>query len=286
MSASRWENLLWPRWLPETARMPLVAQISGAVALTALLMGPWWSRVSTPAPASNSPTTSAASSANVAPPAVPTAAPGLPERPAHLNLDVRHSFGSVALLVTVDGKRVLETRLEGSGKKFKMFGKRAERGFTRTLDLEPGVRIVRVRVYSLSDRFDQTRVERFELGSAQVAAWRITADESGLTAAADRPPAAVTITGTPATTPVQSAATATTPVTSIQAAAAPTSAATQQQADALADLLNTLRSMLIGIAGFVATTSAGFVLEQFLSAKKRMYVDSRRNAPGDVISTP
>jgi hypothetical protein len=266
--------------------MPLVAQVSGAVALTALLMGPWWSRVTTPAPASNPPATSPAPSVNVAATTAPVA-PLMPERPAHLNLDLRHSFETVALLVTVDGERVLETRLEGSGKKFKMFGKRAARGFTRTLDLRPGVRIVRVRVRSTAERFDQTRVERFELGSAQVASWRITADETGLTAAADKPTAPpATITPTPAIAPVQAPA-VTAAVTSVPgAAAAPASAATQQQADALADLLNMLRSMLIGIAGFVATTSAGFVLEQYLSAKKRIYVEGRRSASGDVISTP
>ena len=35
---------VWPRWLPVRARLPLIAQITGAVALTALLVGPWWSR--------------------------------------------------------------------------------------------------------------------------------------------------------------------------------------------------------------------------------------------------
>jgi hypothetical protein len=43
MPSSRWEKIVWPRWLPVTARMPLIAQVSGAVALTALVMGPWWS---------------------------------------------------------------------------------------------------------------------------------------------------------------------------------------------------------------------------------------------------
>jgi hypothetical protein len=105
-----------------------------------------------------------------------------------LNLDVRHSFGSVDLSITVDGKPAFNTKLDGSGKRFKMFGKRSERGFTHTLDLDPGVRVVRVRVKSAEDKFDQTRVERFELGSASVAAIRIAADRSGMSLVADRPP--------------------------------------------------------------------------------------------------
>ena len=69
-------------------------------------------------------------------------------RPAHLNLEVRHSFGNVDFSVTVDGKPAFQATLEGSGKRFKVFGKRSERGYTKTLDLPPGVRVVRVRVLS------------------------------------------------------------------------------------------------------------------------------------------
>ena len=82
---------------------------------------------------------------------------------------------------------MLETKLAGSGKRFGVVGKRSERGFTRTLDVAPGVRIVRVRVRSAEDKFDQTRVERFDLDSASVAAMRIAADKSGLSVVADRP---------------------------------------------------------------------------------------------------
>src|SRR6185436_6175701 len=116
--------------------------------------------------------------------------PSSPPRPAHLNLDVRHTFRTVDLSLTVDGKRALETRLTGGGKRFGVFGKRAERGFTPTLDLPPGVRIVRVRLRSEPDKFDQTRVERFDLDSASVATLRIAADKSGLSIVAERPRAA------------------------------------------------------------------------------------------------
>ena len=97
---------------------------------------------------------------------------GVKARPAHLNLDVRHSFKNVDLSVTVDGRSVLETKLEGSGKRFGLVGKRAERGYTRTLDVAPGVRVVRVRVRAPAEKFDQTRVERFDLDSSAVASMR------------------------------------------------------------------------------------------------------------------
>ena len=292
MSASRLEKLLWPRWLPETARMPVLAQITGAVALTALIMAPWWSRVDS-TPAAETPGTVAPKPAPevvfapapvaVAPPAPVTAGPApvavapAPvtevERPAHLNLDVRHSLSNVTMLVTVDGKRAFETKLEGSGKKFKMFGKRPERSFTRTLDLQPGVRLVRVNLRSEEDRFDQTRVERFELGSASVASLRINADKAaGITAVAERPPvparpdpsSAKTAAAAPAPQPVAAAAI---PLPA-SASSAPASPSITQQADALAELLNSLRSMLIAIAGFVASAATGFVVQEYLRSKK------------------
>jgi hypothetical protein len=113
---SRWEKLLWPRWLPVTARLPLVAQISGAVALTALVVGPWWARVPEPVP---SPQTAAPAHVVQAPAA----------QAAHLNLEVKHNFRKVRLTIAVDDTPVLDMALEGSGKRFKVFGKRSERGY-------------------------------------------------------------------------------------------------------------------------------------------------------------
>src|SRR5690242_19754426 len=192
--AGRLDRMLLPRWLPETARTPLIAQVTGAVALTALIMGPWWSRVPS-TPAATTPATLPASApAEVrAEPLKPTITPTVPvqqvvARPAHLNLDVRHSFSRADLSITVDGKRVLDSTLEGSGKKFGMFGKREQRSFTRSLDLSPGVRVVNVRLKSAQDKYDQTRTERFELGSATVASMRITAEKNSLDVIAQHPP--------------------------------------------------------------------------------------------------
>ena len=89
----------------------------------------------------------------------------------------------------VDGKPVFDTTLAGSAKRFGVFGKRAEKGFTRSLNLSPGVRVVSVRLRSTADKFDQTRVERFDLDPASVAGMRIAADKSGLSVVAERPPA-------------------------------------------------------------------------------------------------
>jgi len=278
MSASRWDSFLWPRWLPETARLPLVAQITGAVALTALIMGPWWSRVPTEIPASKpaavvevAPLPAAVAQSPATEPAPPK--PVGDSRPAHLNLDVRHSFRTAALTVVVDGKRVLDSTLEGSGKKFKMFGKRAERGYTRSLELQPGVRVVRVRMQSPADKFDQTRTERFDLGAASVASMRITADNAGLDVITQHPPPQTAIEAAAAPPPPQPqpapVAAATLPVPTLPSAEA-------QRADAVAELLQSLRSMLIAIAGFVASAATGFIVQEYLRGKKELVFAKER----------
>src|SRR5687767_3982241 len=130
--ASRWTTLVWPRWLPIRARLPLIAQIAGGAALLAALAMPRLSEVPPPW----APLSSSAQPADVNPSPPPPAADSTPSpRPAHLNLDVRHAFRTVDLSLTVDGKRALDTKLTGGGKRFGVFGKRAERGFTKTLDL-------------------------------------------------------------------------------------------------------------------------------------------------------
>ena len=276
--------------------MPLVAQVTGAVALTALIVGPWWASApdAIPAPtetAAASPAApvappvtaapAAATSTPVAPASTPTPAPAVAQSPAHLNLDVRHSFGSVHFSVTVDGKPALKTKLEGSGKRFGVFGKRSERGYTRTLDLTPGVHLVRVRVLSADDKFDQTRVERFDLGPSAVASMRISADKSGLTMVAERPPAP-----SPAPEHAAAAPVAVPPVVAVpgsgpgpvpapvQAANAEVpqgaTAASRQDVNAVADLLQSVRSMLIAIAGFVASAATGFVVQEYLRARRGM----------------
>ncbi|MEO8681902.1 MAG: hypothetical protein ABI665_22840 [Vicinamibacterales bacterium] len=285
--ASRWETFLWPRWLPVRARLPLIAQVTGAVAVTALFVGPWWARVPL-APAAPP------SSVVLQPPAVPPPAavpppsavpqapvvPEAPARPAHLNLDVRHTFGSVDFSVTVDGKPALDTTLAGSGKRFKMFGKRAERSYTRTLDLSPGVRVVGVRVRSDADKFDQTRVERFDLGSASVAALQITADDSGLSVVAERPPAPPRRRApAPAAPPAAVAA----PVLAPPPAALPATPPAQQEANAVVDLLHSIRSMLIAVAGFVASTATGFLVQEFLRTRKALIFAQAAGASAGLV---
>ena len=248
---SKWESLVWPQWLPIRARLPLLAQISGVAALLAAVAMP--NLADTPA-------------AHVA--AVPAAeepapfAPSqeLPLRPAHLNLDVRHNFKSVNVTVTIDDERAFDARLEGGGKKFGVFGKREERGHTRTFDLQPGVRVVRVRVHSSADKFDQTRVERFDVGPAAVASLRLVVEKAGLAVFADRPP--IVQPGTPA--PRQAA------MLPVPSASDAPSQHPPAPRGVIAELYLTMRSVLIAVAGFVATTAAGFVVQEFLVSRKRL----------------
>jgi hypothetical protein len=208
-------------------------------------------------------------------------------RPAHLNLDVRHSFKAVDFSVTVDGKSVVDTQLEGSGKRFKVFGKRSERGYTKTLELTPGVRLVKVRVRSIPDKFDQTRIERFDLGSASVAALRVAADRSGLTLVAEQPasPSPAT-TAAPAPAPVAAAAVpapAPSPTVAVPAAQQAATLPADQARPATAtviEFLQSLRSMLIGIAGFVASTATAFVVQEWLRSRKRLltFMDEKDDA--------
>ncbi|MDO8680335.1 MAG: hypothetical protein Q7R30_17590 [Acidobacteriota bacterium] len=259
---SRWETIVWPPWLPVRARLPLIAQIAGASALIAALAMPQWADVAKTPAAAAAPTSAVPPAAAVAPkPVVPKTA----TRPAHLNLDVRHAFRSIDLSVTVDGRSVLDTTVEGSGKRFKVFGKRAERGYTTSLNLSPGVRVVRVRVRSAADKFDHTRVERFDLDSASVATLQIAADRAGLSVVAERPPAPERAPAPPATqvTQVAQATQATQVAQAAQVAQA-------QQASALAELYQSLRSILIAVAGFIGSAATGFVVQEFLRSRKQV----------------
>jgi hypothetical protein len=263
--------------LPTRARLPLIAQITGAFALMAAVTMPQWTVGDPPAmaapPAVETPGELGAPVAP-APPVAPVA-PATPARPAHLNLDLRHNFRSVDLTVTVDSKRVLDTKLEGLGKKFGVFGRRPERSYTRTLDLQPGARVVRLHVKNAEEKFEHTRVERFDLGPASVATMRIDIEKSGLSVIADRPappalapsaappaesaPVTATVTAPPALPPAHASQAA-------QAAAQATQEA--QEASALAALYQSLRSILITLAGLIGSTATAFVVQEFLKQRK------------------
>jgi hypothetical protein len=276
--------------------MPVIAQITGAVALTALVVGPWWSRIPETAVLKSSPIqqSGVVPHASAVVPSSPIQktdiGSGAAARPAHLNLDVRHSFASMDLSVTVDGKPALTSTLDGSGKRFKMFGKRSERGYTQTLDLPPGVRVVRVRLTSAADKFDQTRVERFELASASVAAIRIAADRSGMTLAADHPALPPAPKATPESIPAAAPAAvpvaipaASTSSASVPLQAGPVAATQAQAAGSVVDLVQSLRSMLIAIAGFVASAATGFVVQEFMRRRRGMLFQETAMAMDDAI---
>lgn len=246
------------------ARLPMIAQLAGASALVAAVAMPRLADVEPPPP-TLPPAVAAPQVVEEAPKPV-VALPS--RRPAHLNLDVRHAFRSVDLSVSVDGRRVLDTTLTGSGKRFKVFGKRAEKGYTRSLNLSPGVRLVQVRVRSEADKFDQTRVERFDLDSAAVAGMRIAADKTGLSVVAERPEV---VYERRAAAPVQAVAPPPPPPPAApvaQVAQFAQAAQAAQQAGALAELYQTLRSVLIAVAGFVASAATGYVVQEFLRSRK------------------
>ena len=158
------------------------------------------------------------------------------------------------LWIQVDGKPVLNRTLAGSAKRFGVFGKRAEKGFTRSLNLSPGVRVVSVRLRSTADKFDQTRVERFDLDPASVAGMRIAADKSGLSVVAERPPA-------PERMPAP-------PIAQAPLVAQATQVAPAPQTSALDELYKTLRAVLIAVAGVVASAATGVFVQEFLKSRR------------------
>ncbi len=257
----------------------MIAQLTAAAALVAAVSMPGWSEVSPePAPAAAVPVTPEAPAAVPVPvEAVVPAAP-VDSRPAHLNLDFRHKFRSVDLTVSVDGKRVLDTKLEGAGKKFGVFGGRGERSFTRTLDLAPGSRVVRLHVRSTADKFEHTRVERFDLGPATVAAMRVGVDKSGLDVMTDRPPAPRASEPAPAPAPLPTSASALTPPVAPSAAVS--------QSGMVGELYQTLRRLLIALAGFIASVSAAYLFEEFLKSRRLPFLPQAPAEPVKVVQTP
>jgi hypothetical protein len=255
--------------LPSRARLPLIAQIAGAFALIAAVTMPKWSDPVPAAPAAAAPVTPAADV-----PVAPVAADPVPARPAYLNLDLRHNFRSVDLAVTIDGKRALDTKLEGAGKKFGVFGRREKRSFARSLELEPGARVVRLRLKSTDDKFDHSRVERFDLGPASVASMRIDIEKAGLSVMAERPAAPKP--APDAAPPLAPAAASAPAATATTAVAAPVAGPTE--ASALAELYRTLRSTLIALAGFIASVASGFLFEEYLRSRNLSFFASGSSA--------
>lgn len=252
----------------------MVAQLTAAIALIAAVTMPGWSEVSGTAPAAPAtPAVPSSPATSVTPP--PPAAVPADTRPAHLNLDVRHRFRHVDLTVTVDGKRALDTRLEGNGKKFGVFGGRGERQFTRTLDLRPGDRVVTVRLRSTDEKFDHTRAERFELNAAAVATMRIGVDKNGLDVMTDRPPVAAA----PPVLPVTASTLPLAPNAPAATASPASASAAPAQGGMVVELYQTLRRLLIALAGFIASVAAAYLLEEFLKSRHVSFAAAAPPAP-------
>jgi len=65
------------------------------------------------------------------------------------------------------------------------------------------------------------------------------------------------------------------PVPAPVAAAAPAPGPAPQQASAVIELVQSLRSMLIAIAGFVASAATGFLVQEFLRRRRVLDFDAK-----------
>ena len=151
--------------------------------------------------------------------------------PAHLNLLVRHRLQSAELWVVMDGKLSFADALLGSrAKRFGIFGKRAETTFSKSLAISPGEHVIQVRLRSAADGFDQTRLERFELPREKVATLLVSAEQDGMSLAFHGLPSA-------------------------------------QAGENGSDVLQSLRSILLTVVGFIASAGIGFIVQEFLRSK-------------------
>jgi len=148
------ERALW--WIPSKARLPV---LTGSLVLTALVVYMYWSSGS-----------------------------------AYLNLVCRHNLQGAGLSVFIDGKLTYANQLSGSSmKRFGVFGKRADKTFSKSLAVPSGEHVVQVNVRSVADEFDQTKMHRFDLPRGKEATLLIAAEKNGMSLVFQGPP--VTPTG-------------------------------------------------------------------------------------------
>jgi hypothetical protein len=104
---------------------------------------------------------------------------------------------------------------------------------------------------------------------------QISADKAGLQVVAQRPSRAAVaapVTAAVASPVPQPAAPAPPPAP----VAAPLAASAAPNVDASIELLQTVRSMLIAIMGFVASAATGFVVQEFMRSRRDVLFDRRR----------
>lgn len=153
--------------------------------------------------------------------------------PAHLNLVVRHNLQSAELSVLMDGKLSFADKLLGSRvKRFGIVGKRADTTFSKSLAVSSGEHVVQVRLRSAADRFDQTRLERFHLPREKAATLLVSVEQDGMSLAFHVPPSA-------------------------------------QAEGGGSGFVESLRSTLLTVLGFIVSAGIGFEVQEFLRSKRR-----------------
>ena len=156
-----------------------------------------------------------------------------------LNVVFRHSLQMADLSVFVDGRPTFSDQVPGTAKKrFGILDKRVEGTLSKTLAVPLGTHVVQVRVKSPSDRFDQTR---------QISVNLVSGKESTVVVTAQRDDLSLSYRGRPVV-PVEEGA---------ESSGAP------------------LRSVLVTVMGSVASAAIGFLVQEFLKARKAA-ADGRR----------
>jgi hypothetical protein len=182
------------RWMPPKARLPV---LTGSLVLTALAVYMYLSSGS-----------------------------------AYLNLVCRHNLQSAGLSVFIDGELTYADQLSGSPmKRFGVFGKRAEKTFSKSLAVPSGEHVVQVNVKSVADGFDQTKLCRFDLPHGKEATLLIAAEKNGMSLVFQGPPRA-------------------------------------QTEGAGSGYAETIWSILVTVIGSAASAGIGFYFQEFLRSRK------------------
>jgi hypothetical protein len=159
-----------------------------------------------------------------------------PVRTSHLNVVVRHNLEGAELSVLVDGEPSFSSTIPGSrAKRFGLFGKRADRTFSKSLVLGAGAHTVQVRVQSADDGFDQTAQERVVLSGGEVTTLSVSAstEQAGLSLV-------------------------------VPAAAAQPGVAT--------GVLGAIQSVFVTVLGFIASATIGFLVQESLRSRKMWWL--------------
>jgi len=158
-----------------------------------------------------------------------------------LNLIFRHNLESAELTVAVDGKRAFSDQVSGTVKKrFGFLDKRVEGTLSKTLRVPPGKHVVRVSLKSSPERFDQTKQVAVNLVAGREATVSITTQKGQLSLAYQGAPVAP-----------------------------------DDDTDAASTHSGSFWSILITAMGSVGSAAIGFMVQEFLRARKAAFLQSQ-----------